>query len=182
MDFDSSTAALLMLQEQLDDINRDSQLSPRSRPHLSPLHLPIFEQRKEVVINIQHFWLKALVSHPAFSHLITTPDAVILRELLDVDVTESPANSTNPEDFHLTFTFAANPNFSEEFLRKEYYHTDHGRVITQTPIEWSGKNQPPKYGFFSWLMSDTLDSNHLGSLIKNDVFPRAIELYLGTYS
>lgn len=158
---ETSTETLLTIQDQLD------QASVGSLPKL-------YERRREAIMHVRHFWLTALLSHPAFSLIITASDTQLLRHLAHIDLT------TYHNGFELSFTFGTNKYFSSTTLSKRYTHTDAGRTITPAKIAWSPPLKSPRTGFFYWL-NDSRDSAQLGELIQEHVFPHAIELYFGTY-
>lgn len=185
---------LLELQEKLDDVAREeTRYIFRGRDKFAAIRDAVYERRKEVVMNVKYFWLKALINHPAFSLLITDVDSRILRKLVDVDV--APVlGATHRDDFEIVFTFASNEYFEDQCLVKRYSHSDQlGRVVGTHNIKWKGsrasdliarkdRGRDTLSGFFRWITTDTRDTSSLGDLFKQVVYPHAIELFFGTYS
>lgn len=167
----NTSSMLLTIQEKIEEADRHHQQNV------------LFERRKEVVMGIKYFWLIALTSHPALSLLITAEDSKILCHLVDMDVT--PPCHQQTETFEISFTFSSNAFFFEQTIVKKYTHTDkQGRLVSTPSLTWKPQrhiptNQYPT--FFTWLTNDAIDSRHLGELLRTEIHPRAIELYLGTY-
>lgn len=185
---------LLELQEKLDDVKREeTRHIGRARDKFAAIREAVYDRRKEVVMNVKYFWFKALINHPAFSLRITDVDSRILRKLVDVDVAPVQG-ATHPDDFEIVFTFASNDYFKDQCLVKRYSHSDQfGRVVGTHDIKWKGRNGTDLIarrgrggdclsGFFRWIAADTRDTSSLGDLIKQEVYPHAIELFFGTYS
>lgn len=187
---------LLELQDKLDDVAREEQtaIGPYKHKYLD-IRAALYDRRKELVMNVNYFWLKALVNHPALSLVITDIDSRILRKLVDIDVV--PVRSGfggHAEDFEILFTFAANEYFENLCLVKRYTHSDeNGRSVGVDDIRWKGDwgerilEKKGRFGgslsmFFRWIAEDTRDAADLGELIKKEVYPRAIEIYFGTYA
>lgn len=187
----TSTSQLLDLQEKLDD------LLGEERRHVNPavakfssIRAALFDRRKELIMRIPYFWLRALIEHPALSLFITDLDSRMLRTLVDVDF--APVRgSTHPNDFELLFTFARNDYFVGEVLTKKFTYSErNGRVVGVQKMCWKDASigtliarneQSGQSGFFRWLSTDTLDISNLGDLIKDEVCPQAIDLFFGTY-
>lgn len=189
------TAKLLLeLQEKLNDVfSQEAHYIGPGRDKFAAIRDAIFERRKELVKQVNYFWFKALINHPAFSLLITDVDSRILRKLVDVHV--APVHGGNHrDDFEIVFTFDNNEFFEDRCLIKRYSHSDQfGRIVGVHDIKWKGtkaadlvarkgRGADSLSGFFRWIASDTRDSSSLGDLIRHEVYPHAIELFLGTYS
>lgn len=186
--------SLLELQDKLDDVNRDSEFAiGPAKEKYALVREALYDRRRELVMHVPHFWLKALTTHPALSLLITDVDSRILSKLVDVDVTPVH-NRTYLQGFDIVFTFARNEWFEDVSLVKRYNYTDErGRVVGVHPIRWkadkhraiaAGKGAPAAAlsGFFWWIAEDTSDALDLGDLIRQEVHPRALELFFGTYA
>lgn len=173
----NSDAALLLIQQRISHILcNDIELG---RVHNPANYQAIYDQRRYIILQTPNFWLTALLSHPALSLIVTSEDAMLLRQLTDLDVRLS---DTNTADFDIVLTFSTNPYFSNETISKHYTCTDHhGRVVANMDVSWSDSHKSSKSGFFAWLCNDTRDSSHLGELIRQQIFTHAIELYFGTY-
>jgi len=193
VDAGDRATALLEVQEQIDDATQQNALYFDQKFGRRRNVLPaLYERRTELVMAIPQFWLKALLNHPAFSLLITDRDSKMLRYLVDIRVS-SPTPTNHPQDFEITFTFASNEYFKDQCLIKSYTHCDfRGRVVGVHDINWTDADSKLKEikdarstlspsGVLEWISKDRYDASQLGELIKNDVYPRAIELYFGTY-
>lgn len=186
---------LALVQEKIDEAQkRQVHMSTGMYPMLSsssPLR-ELYQRRRLVIDKIPTFWLSVLLNHPAFTFLVTSADTRMLHHLTDIDV-RPVKHTSHPDDFEVVFAFTANPFFSSASLAKRYVHADeNGRVVHVAPIAW--KSPPASLlpdssldstdlaaGFFDWLSNDHSDSSHLGELIRDQIFPHAIELYFGTY-
>lgn len=191
---ESSATQLLELQEKLDDVLREEERYAGPRlSKFSSIRAALYDRRKELVMRVPYFWLRALIGHPALSLFITDVDSRMLRKLVDID-TAPVHGSKHPNDFELVFTFATNEYFTDEVLVKRFTHSERsGRVVSVQDISWrgtgieelvarKGRSGYSQSGFFRWLASDTLDISNLGDLIREEVCPHAIELFFGTYS
>lgn len=180
-------ATLLTIQEQLDDETTTTSHKYRKEESCyrldlsSPRTSTLLELRKQTVMQIHNFWMVVLTRHPAISLMLSNTDMPLLRYLVDVDVT--PTNKhVNSDSFELAFTFSTNPYFSNRCLLKQYQCIPAtGRTVSTPNITWSQHPIPNSHGFFSWLCHDTQDTTSLGELIRDQIHPRAIELYLGTF-
>ena len=126
--------------------------------------------------------------------MITHRDARILSHLTDLSVIQHDS-TRRPHDFTLQFTFSPNPYFDDLCLAKSYTRCDaDGRVVSRHDISWTREfhktigtkhthdtSLQDDYGFFHWISTDDRDSSHLGQLIKDDVYPHAIQLYFDSY-
>lgn len=189
----SHLTLLLGLQEKLDDVTRDEELSLAfSRSKYASIRDALYERRKEIVMDIQYFWLRALINHPAFGLLITEWDARILAYLVDVDV-QPIAGGRHVNDFEVVFSFTKNPYFEDRSLIKRYSYSDlNGRSVGVHRIKWKKEkgdarvehnSEGRRYsGLFWWISQDHTDAADLGEIIRRQVFPNAIELYIGTFS
>ena len=74
---------------------------------------------------VPSFWLIALRNHKAFEAMVTEKDAAVLTDISSVSlVGEVDADGEALFGFELTFSFAANPFFSNDVLTKKYYFLD----------------------------------------------------------
>ena len=98
---------------------------------------------------VPDFWLIALRNHEAFEAMVTEKDAAVLAFLTDISsaplVGEVDADGDAVHGFSLTFTFAANPFFSNAVLTKKYVFADEEESYlvksVGCPIAWqAGKN------------------------------------------
>lgn len=195
VEIDESRAALLLtIQEKIDDAMKHLVLVTTSLPMLkSPPFSEHFHSRKQITQKVPGFWLSVLLSHPAFTFLISSADSHILQHLVDIDL-RSAEQPSHADDFDVVFTFEPNSFLSSTTLSKRYMHSDtKGRVVGAASIVW--KSSPSAifpdssldsfditFGFFDWLSNDQTDSSHLGELIRDQIFPHAISLYFGTYT
>lgn len=190
------TDLLIELQDKLDDVVRSEEtvIAPYKYKYLG-IRTALYDHRKELIMNVNYFWLKALVNHPALSLLITDIDSRILRKLVDIDIVNVHSGlDAHADDYEIWFTFAGNEYFEDTCLVKRYTHSDEsGRNIGVHDIRWKGDwgertlAKKGRFGaslstFFRWIAEDTRDAADLGDLIKREVYPRAIELYFGAYA
>lgn len=192
---ESPAASLLAVQQKIEDaVNEFARVNPSATIAASPTFRDLYQTRRQILTDIPSFWLTAMLSHPAFTFLINASDTQVLRHLVDLDVLPR-SKSINAADFDLVFTFTPNPYFSETQLVKQYIHSEHnGRVVTVAPVSWTFQNKldlnenpmvdPCQLtsGFFSWISTDTVDNASLGELIRDQIFPYAINLYFGTFN
>lgn len=137
----------------------------------------LYEQRRRVASKLPNFWLRVLLNHPAFALHLTATDAQLLQSLSHLDVSAVDA----PHNFTLTFHFSPNALLAVPALRKRYSFSERcGRVVQNDTASWLVS--PPSSGFAFWLTVDTVDSAHLGELLRYTVYPRATDLYFNTYT
>lgn len=196
MSSQSDITDLLDLQDKFDDVAREEHTAIGPAKHKCiAVRDALYDRRKELVMNVNYFWLKVLVNHPALSLLITDIDSRILRKLVDIDVTFAPAEHyRHADDFEIVFTFASNEYFEDASLTKRYTHSDEdGRTVSVHNIRWKddweeriftrkGRTRESLSTFFRWIVEDTRDAADLGELIRREVYPRALELFFGTYA
>lgn len=189
-----TTTALLELQEKVDALFQEKANggTTASSIRYERLFAPLLERRKEIVMEIPQFWLRTLVNHPTMGALITADDCKRLQALLDVDVVQMSQCST--ADFKVVFTFGPNEYFQNECLSKcfQYKELD-GLCIASEEIQWREGMDPSTmpldadddYGmyrksFFEWFGHQT-DHLHIGELIRDEIHPSAINLFLGSF-
>lgn len=207
---DNPSASLSALQHKIDDaLNNAAHSSPSFTAFTAtatpPPLLELYHTRRQITTHIPSFWLTVLLSHPAFTLIVTACDAHVLRHLVDVDI-QPVETATHHTDFQLVLAFdTANPYFSHTRLVKTYLHSDNnGRVVGIAAVTWNAtQQQQPQHenshfqsphdddvldpshlssGFFHWLLQDSNDSANLGELIRDTIFPNAIDLYFGTFT
>lgn len=187
---DSPTALLLATQERLNDVFKEfTHISVTSKELKSAPFVDLFTQRCQIVKTIPNFWLTVLLSHPAFTFLITSTETQILRYCIDIDVRPNNPQASHPGHFDIVFSFAPNPYLCNDSLTlvKRYTYSDTtGRVVHFASHLSFTDTQTLDYdedlGLLDWLAHDTHDSAHLGELIRDQIFPFAIELFFGTFS
>lgn len=192
---ESPAASMLAIQQKIEDaLQERAHVINSTTTITSPILRELYQARSQILNDVPSFWMTTMLSHPAFTFLINASDTQVLRYLTDLDVLPRP-KSSHATDFDIVLTFKPNPFFSETRLVKQYIHSDHhGRVVTVAPVSWTFHDDPSvcsgsiveasqlMSGFFKWITTDIADNANLGELIRDQIFPYAIDLYFGTYN
>lgn len=103
----------------------------------------------EAPAGVPDFWLIALRNHEAFEALVSEKDAAVLAHLQDVGcepvVGEVDADGDPLTGFLLTFTFGANPYFSNATLTKKYLFADEARPFFAGQREWRKRQKKQQF-------------------------------------
>ncbi|KAK7694318.1 hypothetical protein QCA50_001500 [Cerrena zonata] len=166
--------------------------------------LGVYEKRRQIAKAIPKFWPVALMNNSMFAmHSQHNADQMALSYLEDLWIVRDPVET---RCFTLEFYFKENPYFSNRVLKKEYKYvpppaasTDKADEdgITEAMLEFSWERDVDPQAFkIDWKDgSKNLDQadggsifnyfecaeDHfdIGVLIANDVFPDAIDYFLG---
>lgn len=178
------------VQDALDVLQRSLKQQEISRDEYDAKMAHTITLRDKLSARIPHFWLRALISHPAIGALITGSDCARLAALEHVSCVQE-----NEADFEVIFTFGANAYFHNRQLVKSYRNREwSGLCIGGTDIRWKHGMHPREdvaahlsfhYGmvphsFFDWLAAPA-DPRLLGTLIRDQILPDAIPLFHGSW-
>ncbi len=101
-----ASVELCDLQEEVDILAAQLRSNSLTLANYDEKYSAKLVQREKIIARTPHFWLRALISHPAIGILITISDCVRLEALTDVRCIMH-----NRADFDIVFTFASNKFF-----------------------------------------------------------------------
>ncbi|KAF8971429.1 hypothetical protein BDZ97DRAFT_1913911 [Flammula alnicola] len=161
---------------------------------------PVYEKRRKVVANIPNFWPVALMNHSLFAyHAQHNADQTALSYLEDIWVEKDP---NEHRCFTIEFHFKENQFFTDKVLKKEYKYVpppaaenekpdengitesmldfswDRDVQISTVKINWKDPEKALTKVFFNFFEHEA-DPSEVGIVIANEIFPEAIEYFLG---
>jgi template-activating factor I len=184
------------LQTDIDKLNENaSEEILKVEQKYNKQRQPLFGERSSLLANIPHFWITVFINHPQLSALMTEEDEEILQHLKKLEVQEFDDIKSG---FKITMHFEKNPFFKNETITKEFRTNEAGQSSTKaSEVEWhAGKNILQKHAaankdkdhkrkrdeasLMRWFVSDEHDAaaDELGELIKDEVWPNPLQLYL----
>jgi len=184
------------VQNEIDKLNENaSEEILLVEQKFNSLRQPYFKKRSELIAKIPNFWVSAFVNHPQVSALLNEDDEEALQYLTKVEVQEFEDIKSG---YTINFTFASNPYFTNDVLKKEFHLNDSGDPSSKSSaISWkegqdlTKKEKVDKAGkkrshddqesFFCWF-SDHGDAgaDELGEVIKDDIWPNPLQYYLAS--
>ncbi|OBZ79082.1 NAP1-related protein 2 [Grifola frondosa] len=164
--------------------------------HAQQKLLPVYEKRRNILKAISKFWPVALMNHSMFAlHAQHNSDQVALSYLEDLWLTRDPVES---RCFTLEFHFKENPQgrsrrYTESMLdfswerdvepqsMKIDWKDDSKKLTKLHPYVKDEDEQdlPSEGGSFFNFFEVAEDAYDLGVLIANEIFPDAIDFFLG---
>lgn len=150
--------------EEILRVNREAER--QKAPHL--------ERRHALTKVIPKFWATCLTNHPLLGEMICETDQEILCFLQRVHV--------EPLDDGVGFTikldFRANPFLTNAQLHKTFHYDDNQHAsTTSSEIHWKNKPEPSP-GFFAWLEDNEEGDDEVGLVIRDDIWPNPLALYM----
>ncbi|KAG0173268.1 hypothetical protein DFQ28_011179 [Apophysomyces sp. BC1034] len=170
------------LEDQTNKVNDEIQAYSRK------LMQPVWEQRREIVKKIPHFWAEVFGNHSFFSMSFSQSDLEAMEKMTDFHV---EYDENKPDYRKITATFEKNPVFKNGTLTKEFtLEEDEGKVLSKSTIEYHSGKEPSKKrkapsgddedfddfptSLIEWFGDDDV---RIGAILSEDVFPGAMDYY-----
>jgi len=190
--------AIFDVQSEIDKLNEQaSEEILKVEQKYNKQRQPFFQKRADLIAKLPSFWVLTFVNHPQVCCLINDQDEEALNFLTKVEVQEFDDIKSG---YSISFHFRENPFFKNQVLTKTFHLGAEGTPVCKpTKIDWfpgkdlTAKNKKPvpagdkKRGheaaepqsFFSWFL-DAADPNtdELGEVIKDDIWPNPLQYFL----
>lgn len=185
---DASTE-LCDLQDEMDVLATQLEHNSLTKRDYEMKHTAHLEQRDKIIGRTPHFWMRALISHPSVGMLVTVSDCMRLEALTNVECI-----AHNSADFDIVFSFGENSFFSNRKLTKTYRNKEwSGLCVGVDEVRWKEGMAPDGEfanldgqcgmhceSFFAWFERPD-DARQLGEVIRDELLPNAVNLFLGSW-
>uniref|UniRef100_A0A8D1ME74 Protein SET n=1 Tax=Sus scrofa TaxID=9823 RepID=A0A8D1ME74_PIG len=183
-------------QNEIDRLNEQaSEEILKVEQKYNKLRQSFFQKRLELIAKIPDFWVTTFVNHPQVSALLGEEVEEALHYLTRVEVTEFEDIKLG---YRMDFYFDENPSFENKVLPKEFHLNESGDSSSKTTeIKWKSGKDLTKHSsqtqnkasrkrqheepesFFTWFADHSdADTDDLGEVIKDDIWPNPLQYYL----
>ncbi|XP_032241885.1 protein SET [Nematostella vectensis] len=181
------------VQNQIDSLNEEaSEEILRVEQKYNAKRRPHFTARTNLIKKIPNFWITVFLNHPQIQMLLNEDDEEVLQYMAYVEVEEFEDIKSG---YKIKFGFEDNPYFTNQEICKEFILNDNGEQMSRsTTIKWKQgmdltqrfkenskgrKRDHPPSSFFCWFTDLMDNSDELGELIKDDIWPNPLQYYMG---
>ncbi|EDO44259.1 predicted protein [Nematostella vectensis] len=180
------------VQNQIDSLNEEaSEEILRVEQKYNAKRRPHFTARTNLIKKIPNFWITVFLNHPQIQMLLNEDDEEVLQYMAYVEVEEFEDIKSG---YKIKFGFEDNPYFTNQEICKEFILNDNGEQMSRsTTIKWKQgmdltqrfkenskgrKRDHPPSSFFCWFTDLMDNSDELGELIKDDIWPNPLQYYM----
>uniref|UniRef100_A0A8D0UM66 SET protein n=1 Tax=Sus scrofa TaxID=9823 RepID=A0A8D0UM66_PIG len=166
-------------QNEIDRLNEQaSEEILKVEEKYNKLRQSFFQKRSELIAKIPDFWVTTFVNHPQVSALLGEEVEEALHYLTRVEVTEfEDIKSVLPKEFHLNESGDSSSKTTEIKWKSGKDLTKHSSQ-TQNKASRKRQHEEPE-SCFTWFADHSdADTDDLGEVIKDDIWPNPLQYYL----